>query len=149
MSMLNDILDRVVTIQNGLGLTLDGHVLTAVKRALPKREEQVDLSFQVTVSGQEQVDECTRIGFGGKWRVVYSVDVTLITPNDRDMLKHLPEHTDWREATRATYMATNPLALPGVKGVEVVRSPMLMRSKLAKGYNYNQVSLIVTTYESR
>ncbi len=148
MSLLNDIMDEVVTVQAALALSVGGHATTVVKRALPKREEEVDLSFQVTVSGKEQVDKCTRIAFGGKWRVVYSLDITLITPNDRDMLTHLPEHMDWRETTRARYMGQTPLATAGVKGVEVVDSPMLPRNKLAQGYNYNQVSLLVTTYES-
>lgn len=147
MSMLNDIFDKIVKVQRGLSLTVDGNALPVEKRKLPKREETVDTAYQVTVSGTEMVDECTRIGFGGVWRVLYKIDVTLMTPNDRDQLRNLADHAAWREATRAEYM--KGLDLPSVKGVEIIQSPHLARSKLAQGYDYNQVTLLVTTYERR
>lgn len=150
MSVLNDVLDEVVRLQRRFAPALGDKQLAVVKRALPKREETVDPEYQVTVNAAEQPEDCARLGFGDKWRVVYSVEITLISPNERDMLTGLVEHTEWREVSRTVYMGQRPLAaVSAVKGVEVVKSPMLPRSKLAQGYNYNQVSLIVTTYESR
>lgn len=149
MSALNDILDAVVTLQNTLALQVAGENLTAEKRKLPKREEPVDGGFLVCVSGAEQVDQMNRIGFGGCWQCFYAVDITLMTPNDRDQVLALPDHAAWREGTRALYQ--KPLALTGVdvRRVEVVQSPFLNRGKLAQGYDYNQVSIRVTTYERR
>lgn len=139
MSKLNSLLDAIVTAQGSVPGS--GPV---VKRALPKVEETIDPPQQTTVSGAELVDRCVRIAFGGKWRIVYQVDVTLITPSDRALEKGLVEHTDWREATRIRHEKVT-----GADGVELASSPMLEREKLAQGYNYTQVTLILTTYESR
>lgn len=150
MSKLDAILEYCVGAQNALHLKVQGKDCTAVKRKLPKREEEVDLAFQTTVSGSEQVDRVLRFAFGSCWSVVYRVEVTLITPCDGDALMNLADHEDWREATRAWFMKPSSIAVDGVKRVEIVTpSPFLDRAKLRQGYDYNQVVLDVTTYERR
>lgn len=149
MSILNDILDAVVVGQNTLALAVDGVVVQAVKRKLPKREQPVDLDTQVSVSGSERVDQVKRIAFGSRFQVQYRIEITLITPGERDAAINLGGHTDWREATRAAWVKPGALAAAGVKRVEIVDAPFLNRSELAAGYDYNQVVLDVTTYEDR
>lgn len=149
MSVLNSILDEVVAIQDSLALKVESKDLRNVKRKLPKREERIDLSFQVTVNGSERVDQVKRIGFGQRWQVLYNVEITLITPGDRDAAQNLPDHAAWREATRAWYQKAQPFALAAVQRVEIVDAAFLDRSQLAAGYDYNQVALQVTTYEDR
>ncbi len=149
MSKLEAVLDYVVGAQNALALKVQAKDTTAVKRKLPKKEEDVDLAFQTTISGAEQVDQVRRIAFGSVWQVMYKVEITLITPCDRDALMNLGDHADWREATRAWFMKPGSIAVDGVKRVEIVNAPFLDRPKLAQGYDYNQVVLEVTTYERR
>ncbi len=153
MSVLDTILDAVVTDHTTAALSVASNTLSAVKRKLPKKEEKVDLAYRVTVSGAEDVDSVERIAFGSVFRVTYKIEMTLITPNDRDALTNLPEHAAWREATRARYMkATTTGPLSGVsqaKRIEIVKGPFLDRRKMAQGYDYNQICLAVTTYEKR
>jgi hypothetical protein len=149
VSKLNDLLDATVTAQGALALQVESKSLTTVKRKLPKKEEDVDLAFQVTVCGAELVDRARRIAFGSKWFVQYEIQITLITPGDRDAAHNLADHANWRESTRARYMKPNPLPGLGVKRVEIVEAPFLDRRELRDGYDYDQVVLRITTHESR
>ncbi len=149
MSKLNDILDYIVAAQSTLGLQIEGKALGTVKRKLPKSEEPVDGGYQVTISGSEQVDRVKRIAFGSRWQVLYRVEITLVTPNDRDQLFNLTDHATWREATRAAWQVPGSVVVDGVKRVEIVDAPFLNRSQLNAGYDYDQVVLEITTYESR
>jgi len=150
MSKLNDLLDACVAIQNTLALSVGGTVVTNVKRKLPKREETVDSSYMVTVNGAELVDAIRRAAFGGKYFVTYTIELTLVTPNDRDQLINLADHAAWRETTRAKYMTAGTLSGVGaVMRVEIASAPFLDRSELAVGYDYTQVVLSVQTYETR
>lgn len=146
MSALVALLDAAVALQTSLALTYENVALPVVKRALPKREEAVDAQAQVTVSGAQLVDEVKRIAFGSAWFCVYSLEVTLVTPADKDALIGVDPNANWREATRAAFMKPGALS---AKKVEVAQAPHLDRGKLAQGYNYTQVALRVTTYERR
>lgn len=150
MSALTSILDAIVTIETAAARTIGGSALTVVKRKLPKKEDPVDASYQVTVAGAEDPDSVTRIAFGGRFRVVYTIDVALVTPNDRSMSVNQDAVTDWRESVRATYQAPTPLVIvPAVRRVEIDRGPLFSRDLLAEGYDYTVVRLLVTTYETR
>ncbi|AMV26118.1 hypothetical protein VT84_17095 [Gemmata sp. SH-PL17] len=148
-SVLDRILSAVVSKVQLDGTTVGPALMPVVKRKLPKKEERVDADYQVTVSGSENVDATRRIAFGHVFRVEYSVEITLITPNG-DQLTHLADHTVWREATRAVFMAPKPLAgVPEVKRLEIVEAPFLDRSLLSQGYDYDQIQLTVWTFENR
>lgn len=147
MSALNTILDYIVATETSAALQVGGKVLAVVKSKLPKKEDTVGSDYSVYVSGAEQLDSLQRIAFGSKWQVTYTVELTLVTPNDRDQLINLADHINWREAVRARYMAPGPI--PNTAKVEIARAPFLDRSKLADGYDYTQVVLDITTYESR
>lgn len=150
MSKLNDILDFVVARQAAMNFQVNGNDLTVVKRKLPKREESVDASYMVTVSGAEQIAEAKRAAFGGKYFTPYVVEVTLVTPNDRDQLLNLADHAAWFEATRANYKAPGALSAVGnVYNVDVVQAPMLDRAQIKEGYDYTQVVLRVTTFDTQ
>lgn len=150
MSKLNDILDFVKARQEALALQVGGNALTVVKRKLPKREESVDTPYMTTVSGAEVVAEVKRVAFGGKYFVPYVVEITLVTPNDRDQLKNLADHTAWFEATRAAYMPVGAMgAVSGVYKVDIIQAEMLDRAQIKDGYDYTQVVLRVTTFETR
>lgn len=153
MSTLNDTLDAVVADHQAAALTIGGSALTVVKRKLPKKEETVDAPYQVTISAAADPDEVTPIGgYPGArvYLVKYRVEMTLITPNDHDAVTNLADHEAWREATRARYQKTKPLAaVAAVKRVEIKPAPFLDRSKLADGYDYNQIVVSVWTYETR
>lgn len=149
MSMLASILSETAAAESALALVVEGNTLTAVVRKLPKHEETVDPPYQVFVSGAEQVDQVKRIAFGSRWQALYQVEITLITPGDHDAAINLEAHADWREATRAWFQKPKPLSTPGVKRVEIIQAPFLNRAQLAKGYDYNQVVIQVTTYEER
>lgn len=149
MSALNDILGAIVAKETLAAAKIGPHALTVVKRKLPQKEE-ADRAYQVTVCGAELVDRIKRIAFGGLHKVTYSVLVTLVTPNDHDALVYLTEHTNWREAVRARYMAAvAPLPNLNIQQIDVVPAPMLDRSALAEGYDFDQVALEITTYETR
>jgi hypothetical protein len=148
MSKLNDILDAIVTKETDAAATIGENALTVVKRKLPKREE-ADAAYQVTVNGAELVDRVQRIAFGNQFKVTYLVLVTLITPNDLDAALNLDEHAAWREAARARYMATTPLAGLGIQQIDVTPAPFLDRAALSAAYDYNQLALEITVYESR
>ncbi|AMV27369.1 hypothetical protein VT84_23420 [Gemmata sp. SH-PL17] len=148
-SVLDRILSAVVSKVQLAGVTVGPNLMPVVKRKLPKKEEKVDADYQVTVSGSENVDATRRIAFGHVFRVEYTVEITLITPN-ADQLTHLADHTVWREATRAAFMAPKPLAgVPEVKRLEIVEAPFLDRSLLSQGYDYDQIQLTVWTFENR
>lgn len=150
MSKLNDILEFVKTKQETLAQTIGGNALTVVKRKLPKREETVDTPYMVTVSGAEQVAEVKRAAFGGVFFVPYVVEITLVTPNDRDELLNLADHTTWLEGTRAAYMVAGMMAAVGsIYKVDVIQGPLLDRAQIKDGYDYTQVVLRVTTHETR
>ncbi len=150
MSKLNDILEFVAAKQTALAITIGGNALTIVKRKLPKREETVDTSYMTTVSGAEQVAEVKRVAFGGKYLVPYVIEITLVTPNDKDELKNLADHTTWFENTRAAYQVNGMMAAVGhVYKVDVIQAPMLDRAQIREGYDYTQVVLRVTTFETR
>jgi hypothetical protein len=151
MSLLNDILDAVVTEHEAVdpAPTIGGKPLTVVKRKLPKREETVDAAYQVTISGVLVPESVKRIA-RGKYMVMYAIEMTLITPNDHDAATNLPDHAAWRESTRARYMAATPLpTLATVKRIDVVTGPFLDRAMLAEGYDYDQIALNIWSYESR
>jgi hypothetical protein len=145
MSLLNSILDDIVSTVGSV--PFNSEAVPCVKRKLPKKEETVDVQTQSTVSGEELVDRIKRIGFGSCWQCLYRVQITLVTPNDRDQLYHMVEHTDWREGVRALFQ--KPKSVAGAKRVEFVNSPMFDRGELANGYDYDQLTLEVTTYERR
>lgn len=152
MSTLNDILSAVVTDHQAAALTIGANALTIAKRKLPKQEEGVDAAYQVTVSGAEQVDRVTRVGFGGIFRVEYLVEMTLVIPNDRDQATNIDTVAAWRESTRARYQAvTHPLTVvSAVKAVDLTDNGVwLDRTDLADGYDYDQLVIRVTTYERR
>ncbi len=150
MSALGDILAAVVTKETTAARTVGGSALTVVKRKLPKREEPVDAAYQVNVTGAEVPDSVTRIAFGSTYRVEYRVEITLVAPNDHDATTNQTAHEDWREAVRADYMKPGPLAsVAAVKRVEIVPGALFDRSKLNEGYDYNQITLAVWTYETR
>ena len=150
MSKLNDILEFVKTTQSTLALTVGGNALTVVKRKLPKREETVDTSYMTTISGAEQVAEVKRIAFKGKYLVPYVVEITLVTPNDKDELINLTDHATWLETTRGAYQVDLMMAaVGGIYKVEVIQNPFLDRAQIKEGYDYTQVVLRITTHETR
>ncbi len=149
MSVLKSILDAIAAKETAAAPKIGPHTLKAYKRKLPKREEQLDDPYQVTVSGAEVPDSVELMSFGRKYRVRYKVEVTLVTPNDHDALTNLDAHTDWREACRARYMVPDPLPGLGVQWVGVTTGAMLDRGQLADGYDYDQLILEVLTYETR
>ncbi|MBP3956466.1 hypothetical protein J8F10_14390 [Gemmata sp. G18] len=149
MSVLNDILDAVVADHKAAKLKIGTECLRVVKRKLPKKEEGVDDHFQVTISAAEQADQIVRIAFGNVFKVGYRVEMTLITPNDRDQLTNIDTIAAWREATRARYMKPNPIAVSAVKQVEIIDSLFLDRSTLADGYDFDQIALQIYTFERR
>lgn len=149
MSVLNDVLTDMVTSIAALELTIGENALSVVKRKLPKREETVDSQYQVTVNGKEMVDQIRRIGFGSCWQVLYNIDITLVSPTERDMLYNLDAHIAWREAVRAHFMAPSPIAVEEVKLVVFIDSPFLDRTQLSDGYDYDQLTIQITTYERR
>jgi hypothetical protein len=149
MSVLNNLLTEIKGIQDTLVISVNGNVVNNVVRKLPKAEETVDLAYQVTVSGEELVDQLKRIGFSSRWQVIYAISLTLITPTERDMVYNLADGAQWRETTRAFYETQTPLEAPPVKRVEFASSPFLRRNELAQGYDYNQLTLRITTYEDR
>lgn len=150
MSKLNDILEFVKANQVTLALQVNSTALTVVKRKWPKREETVDEPYMTTVSGAELVAEVKRIAFGGKYLVPYNIEITLVTPNDRDALACLVDHTNWLEATKASYMVAGMMnAVGNIYQVDVIQGPMLDRGQMKDGYDYSQVVLRVTTHETR
>ncbi len=150
MSTLGTIIAAVVTKETAAARTIGANALTVVKRKLPKREEPVDAAYQVNVTGAEVPDSVTRIAFGSTFKVEYRIEITLIAPNDHDAATTRDEHGDWREAVRADYMKPAPLmAVSAVKRVEIVPGALFDRSKLNEGYDYNQITLAVWTYETR
>lgn len=148
MSTLAQILDAVTADHEAAARTVGGQALTVVKRKLPKREE-VDAPYSVTVSAAEQSDRTQRIAFGSVFMVVYRVEMTLVVPNDRDQATNLDDVTDWREATRARYMRPHPIPVAQVKRVEIVDGALLDRPLLTEGYDFSQLVIDVTTYETR
>ena len=150
MSKLNDILEFVKTRQTTLNLSVAGTVLTIVKRKLPKREETVDSPYMTTISGAEVVAEVKRIAFKGKYLVPYVVEITLVTPNDKDELINLTDHATWLETTRGAYQVDLMMVAVGsIYKVEVIQNPFLDRAQIKDGYDYTQVVLRVTTHETR
>ncbi len=149
MSVLNDILDAVVTDHKAHPLKVGGQCLKVVKRKLPKKEERVDEHYQVTISGAEEADQVTRIAFGSRFRVTYTVEMTLITPNDRDQITNLADIANWREQVRARYMKPNPIAVSAVKRVEIAGGVFLDRGDLSEGFDYDQIILTIWTFEDR
>ncbi len=149
MSVLADILSAVVTDHQNAALKIGGESLRIVKRKLPKREEGVDVSYQVTISGAEDVDRIERIAFGSVFRVQYRIEMTLVIPNDRDQLTNLDDVANWREATRARYMKPNPIAVAQVKRVEIEDGALFNRTTLSEGYDFDQVVINVWTFERR
>jgi hypothetical protein len=150
VSILNDILDAIVTDHTTNALTVGGNSLTIVKRKMPKRHETVDQPYQVTISGAENVDLTTRISFDHWFKVQYNIEMTLITPSEGDTAKNLADHAQWRESVRARYMAQTPLSsVTAIQQIDVLPSPLLPRRLLVDGYDYNQILLRITTYEDR
>ncbi len=148
-SVLDRILSAVVSKLQLAGLSAGGNLLPVVKRKLPKKQETVDEDYQVTVSGAENADQTKRIAFGNAYKVNYTVEITLVSPNE-DQLTNLGDHTIWRESVRALFMKANPLpTVTEVKRLEIVPAPFLDRSILSQGYDYNQIVLDVWTFETR
>lgn len=149
MSVLVEILDAVVADHLSANLSINGNLLSVVKRKLPKKEDTVDADYQVTVSGAEMVDRITPIAFGGSYKVSYRVEMTLIVPNDRDQLVNLDAVANWREATRVRYMVRKPLPVDAVKQVTIVEGVFFDRTLLREGCDYDQVVIELITYETR
>lgn len=133
-----------------MSLSVNGNQLTAYTRKLPKREETVDAPYMVTVSGAENVDEIKRASFGDNYFCNYTIQVTLVTPNDRDQVQNLVDHAAWRETTRAAFQVTGMMFSVGnIYKVDIVPGTFLDRSEIKEGFDYNQVVLKVTTFETR
>ncbi|MBP3956325.1 hypothetical protein J8F10_13625 [Gemmata sp. G18] len=147
-SNLDTILDAVVTAVRELNFKLTGPgSVPVVKRKLPKREEAVDPSEQVTVSGAAELDSVTPIAFGDVFRVRYRVEVTLVTSNKNDQVKNLPEYLAFRQQVRQLFRKPPLVGAAAVVDLDVVGGEFLDRGMISQGYDYQQVVIRVTTIE--
>lgn len=154
MSVLNDVLDKVVEQVDLLGLALDGTPLPVVKRKLPKKEELVDPPYQITVSKSEEPEGWRWYAFPstsnpkGAIRKEYLVEITTITPNDNDQLTDLDTYTEWRE--QVIKLFSHPKTFAGIAQVfdcNAAPGVFLKREEVSNNYDYQQVGVRVITLE--
>ncbi len=157
-SVLNDILDATVTGVDGLDLVLSSEPsspIPVVKRKLPKKEEVVDPPVQITVCKSETPEQVKWYAFPstnkpkGTVRVKYSLEVTIISPNNDDQYTNLPDYAYWREKIRVLF--STKAAFSGVSEVidcDAKLGVYLDRDQINENYDYQTVGLIVTTIES-
>ncbi len=144
MSMGDNILTGVVNAISTLGLSFTSGTIPVVKRKGVKKEPSVDSSTQITVS--MNTEEVTYIAFG-QISVTYPVEVTIVTPNERDWATNLSIYLTWREEIRGLFQPpalTSQSPLLGVNGVWDVRvrpDTFLDREAMAK--NYDDMALII------
>ena len=144
MSQLNSILDAVVTRVASLGLIKDSVVIPVVKRKLPRRQETMDSPTTITVSPPDAPDSVIYAAFGAQWWS-YTVNITVVSPNDQDLASNIDTYTGWRDQIKALFMP--PFASPPLVGVPLVWDmrvkPQVLfhRSMLAMNYDYQQIAV--------
>lgn len=146
MSVLNGILDGVVTMVAGLELPPP-----VVKRKAPKREAGVDAVEQITVSKSEEPEQYKAFAFGGRMKVRYPIEIALRAPNPDDYLTNLDTYTQWREQIRNLFKP--PFASPVIPGVsqvwdlDVEPGVFLDQDEIENLYDYMTIKVWVTTME--
>jgi hypothetical protein len=145
-SVLNTILDQTVAAVQGLNFTLNGNIVPVIKKKLAKNVQEVDQPTQITVTGKVAIDEMEWWAFTNTVKMVYKVDIVIISPNNFDEQANIPIYTLWRQKIRTLF------AKPGVYSKPVFDQNVRMgefedHSMIDTNYDYQGVGLDVITTE--
>ena len=102
--MLNEILNATVSDLNGLGLTLNGNTITAVRRKGTKRQPGVDASTQITVCKNPKKPLQLKYMAFGNTTAIYPIDIAIVSPNTRDWVTNLDTYIDWWDTIIAKFV---------------------------------------------
>ena len=149
---LKSILDAVKVRVESLSLTdttkgSPGGVVPVVLRKLPRRGETLDPPTQITISPPDAPDQVQYAFFGGQWWK-YTVLITIICPNDKDLVSNIDIYTQWRESIRGLFLTTdNPgtnLGVPAVFDARVRPMVLFNRGMLSAGFDFQQLGVEFT-----
>jgi hypothetical protein len=143
--MLDAVLNAVVSDIQALNLQLNGSPLTVVRRKGVKGHPPSDVTTQITVDEAETGEAVERKAFS-VGNVRYVVDVTIVTPGDRDWATNLDTYISWREAIYRAYLPPRVLTsgLYKTAGVWDVRPrPKTFMERAAMAKQYDLQALII------
>jgi len=155
-TVIDDVLNSVVSGVASLGLQAGGVTIPVVKRKLPLKEETIDPATQFVVSMAEALPRPERF-CAAMLRYELRVEITLITPNRSDYVGSIPQLSDWYGQVRDKFSATSttkgtfPVTIPaGPAAVWMVKpgdGAFLDRPRLNFAYDYQQqvVSVFLLT----
>ena len=156
MSVLDDILNACQSTVAALNLQLNAVVVPVVVRMAVKKAPSVDPATLITVSSDPKGERVKAWGFGGNWRLDYTIDLTIVTPNNDDYLTNLDTFTQWRQQIRNTFQTwvtapvpTKPLAtVPAVWDLKVKPEALFPPGELQDNYSNQKVTLLVSANET-
>ena len=153
-SILDKILYAVESRVSALGLTdpwvedgvCNNKPIPVVRRMLPRRTEVLDPPTQITVSPPDAPDKTIYYGFGSVV-YVYTIIITVVSPNNQDITTPITPYTQMRERIKdafSSFQSYPVLNVPGCFDMRVEMYTLFNRGMLAQNYNYQSIALQIT-----
>lgn len=124
-------------------------IIPVVLRKLPKKSEVIDPDIQITVCKAETPETVQFYAFGVV-KVRYPIEITIISPNNRNQYTNIDYYANWRQVIRLALQMPPVLNLTqGTTAFDVDNEPkdFLDRREIADIYDYQQAVVWISTIE--
>lgn len=137
------------TIPSNSDVGTTSGVIPVVLRKLPKKGEQIDPDIQITVCKAETPEIVVFYAFGVV-KVRYPIEITIISPNNRNQFTGIDYYANWRQVIR--YALQKPPVLNLTQNttafdVDNIPQNFFDRREISDLYDYQQIIVWISTIE--